>query len=123
MNVGIDLCTGAPTFALLPTLSLKVWLLLFYLASVCTIVGYGLWYVVIQQTEVNLTGLTVFAQPVAGLLISIVWVGEALHWGQFWGSLAILLGLSVAFRPQRANLAQTLDTLAIPAVSPARETD
>jgi hypothetical protein len=57
--------------------------------------------VVIRETEVNLAGMTVFVQPLAGLALSVLWVGESLHWGQLWGSLAIIAGLIIALRPER----------------------
>jgi len=98
-NVALDLSMKAPTFSVLPTLPTKAWVLLMYLAIICTVVGYGLWYVVIREAEVNLVGMTVFVQPVAGLLISVLWIGESVHWGQLWGSLAIITGLAVALRP------------------------
>jgi len=97
-NIGLDFATGASTFSALPGLPAQAWLLLIYLALVYTLLGYTLWYVVIRETEVNLTGMTVFVQPVAGLILSVIWVGESLHWGQFWGSLAIILGLVIALR-------------------------
>jgi len=100
-NLAIDLFTGAPTLEALPSLPAKDWLLLAYLVVVCTLVGYSLWYVVIRETEVNLAGMTIFAQPVAGLILSVIWIGEPLHWGQFWGSLAIVAGLIVALRPDK----------------------
>ena len=102
LNVVIDLLMNAPTFTAVRFLPMKAWLLLIYLAVVCTLVGYSLWFVVIRETEVNIAGMTIFAQPVAGLILSIIWVGESLHWGQLWGSLAIALGLLVALRPERA---------------------
>jgi drug/metabolite transporter (DMT)-like permease len=108
-NVTLDWSTGAATFTVLPALPIKAWLLLIYLAVVCTVIGYGLWYVVIRETEVNLTGMTVFVQPVAGLLISVIWLGERLHWGQLWGSLAIIAGLIIAFRPGRRIVRKTND--------------
>ncbi len=80
-------------------LPLGAWSLLAYMALICTIAGYALWYVVIRETEVNVTGLTVFVQPVAGLALSVIWLKESLHLGQLWGSLAILAGLTVGLRP------------------------
>jgi len=119
VNLVIDLSMHAPTFSVLPMLPAQAWLLLIYLAAVCTLLGYSLWYVVIRETEVNLTGMTVFVQPVAGLLISVIWVGESVHWGQFWGSLAIIAGLIIAMRPERlaraAEIQRDLTVLALPA--------
>jgi len=74
------------------------WILVIYLAVVCTIIGYTLWYVVIRETEVNVVGLTVLVQPMAGLLLAVLWLGERFHLGQLWGSVAIIAGLAVGLR-------------------------
>jgi len=115
--VALDLLNGTPTFSAIPHLTPQTWLLLAYLVVVCTLVGYSLWYLVIRETEVNVTGLTVFAQPVAGLMLSVIWVGEALHWGQFWGSLAIIAGLVIALRPDRAGVPQPVSAKLVPVSS------
>jgi drug/metabolite transporter (DMT)-like permease len=73
----------------------QAWGLLLYLSLVCTVFGYGLWLVVIRETPVNIAVLTVFIQPVAGLLIAMIWLREQPHWGQLWGVLAIVAGLAV----------------------------
>ena len=116
VNVTIDLLTGARTFSAVRVLPAQAWLLLCYLTLVCTLLGYGIWYVVIRETEVNLTGLTVLVQPLAGLLLSVVWLGESLHWGQLWGSLAIIAGLMVALRPERVCAGRASESYAEPAI-------
>jgi drug/metabolite transporter (DMT)-like permease len=88
---------GATMKAVL-TMGPTAWLLVIYLALICTVVGYALWFVVIRETEVNIAGLTVLVQPLAGLLLSVIWLGERLHWGQLWGSAAIIAGLAVGLR-------------------------
>ncbi len=99
MNVFLDsLPGGAHTIRAARELPLSAWLWLLYLAVVCTVIGFSLWYVVIRETEVNVTGLTIFVQPVAGLAISALWLKEPLHWGQLWGSAVILMGLAVGLR-------------------------
>jgi drug/metabolite transporter (DMT)-like permease len=102
-NLLIDVFTGANTFHAAQQLPLSGWLLLTYLAIVCTVVGYSLWYLVIRETEVNITGLTVFVQPLAGLTLSVLCLGESLHAGQFWGSLVIVLGLVVGLRGNKRS--------------------
>ena len=52
------------------------------------------------DTEVNVASLTVFLQPVVGVVLAVALLGEKLHWGQLWGSLAIVLGLVVALSRQ-----------------------
>jgi drug/metabolite transporter (DMT)-like permease len=97
VNAGID---GSHTFAAVRVMPLRVWLLVIYLAVVCTLAGYVLWFVVIRETEVNVTALTVFLQPVVGVIIACVWLGESVHWGQLWGSVAIIAGLVIALSRQ-----------------------
>ncbi len=84
-----------------------LWWLLLYLATICTSIGYAVWFLVIKETEVNVTALTIFVQPLAGLLIAGLWLHEPLHQGQFWGGLVIVaglvLGLSRQLRPAPAN--------------------
>ena len=82
----------------IPAMPLPAWLTLAYLGIICTVVGYALWYFAIQRAPVNLVGLTVFVQPVAGLVLAALWLHDPLHWGQFWGSVAIVLGLLIGLR-------------------------
>jgi len=96
-NLAID---GPQTLALARDLSPKVWMLLLYLAVVCTAIGYGVWFIAIRACPVNLVGLTVFAQSVFGALIAAVWLREELHWGHLFGSLAITTGLAVGLSRQ-----------------------
>lgn len=97
-NVLLDILAGAPTLSAARALPWAGWMWLLYLALVCTVFGYTLWYVVIRETEVNVTGLTIFVQPVAGLALSVLWLKEPLHWGQLWGSLVIIAGLILGLR-------------------------
>jgi len=97
LNVLID---GQRTFAAAKALPLLGWLGLTYLAIVCTVIGYTAWFVVIRQTDVNVAALTIFAQPVFGVALAALWLKEPLHWGQLWGSLAIVAGLGFGLSRQ-----------------------
>lgn len=92
LNLLVD---GSTTVDAARRLPLRGWLWILFLAVVCTMLGYSLWYVVIRETDVNLAALTIFVQPVAGVVIAALWLREPLHWGQLWGSLAIVAGLTV----------------------------
>jgi len=83
------------TFQAVKTISPVAWFLVIYLALICTIVGYTLWYVVIRDTDINVAGMLVLVQPLAGLFLAVIWLGESLHWGQLWGSAVIIAGLAV----------------------------
>ena len=87
---------GRQTFWSLQGLPAGAWCLIAYLSIICTLIGYVVWFVVIRETEVNVTALTVFIQPVVGVVIATVALKESLRWGQLWGSLAIVTGLVIA---------------------------
>jgi drug/metabolite transporter (DMT)-like permease len=96
-NLLID---GRDTLAKAQTLSLNAWLLIFALAFICTAVGYSLWFIVIRDCPINVAALTIFSQAVFGVMIAAIWVHEQLHWGQLWGSVAILGGLVLGLSRQ-----------------------
>ena len=99
-TVGNLLIDGGQTFTEARTMSARDWWLVLYLATLCTSIGYGVWFVVIKETDVNVTALTIFAQPVAGVAIASLWLHEPLHWGQFWGSTTIITGLVLGLSRQ-----------------------
>jgi drug/metabolite transporter (DMT)-like permease len=97
VNLLID---GRETFSLAQHLSANAWVLLILMAVICTAVGYTFWFVVLKECPVNVAALTIFAQSVFGVLIAAVWLKERLHWGQFWGSLVITVGLVLGLSRQ-----------------------
>lgn len=97
VNLLID---GRQTLSAAAHLPAQAWGLMFVMALICTSFGYGYWFVVIREGEVNVAAMTIFLQPVCGVLIARLWLGEALHWGQLWGSLAIVVGLVVGLSRQ-----------------------
>ncbi|NBV24585.1 MAG: DMT family transporter [Proteobacteria bacterium] len=91
-NLAID---GPTTFAAAVKMPVSAWAWVAYLSIICTSLGYGLWLVVIRETDVNLTAMTILMQPVAGIPVAVLWLGEPLHTGHLWGSLAIVIGLAI----------------------------
>lgn len=96
-NVAID---GRETFAAAARLPAQGWLLLAGMAIICTAIGYSVWFIVIRECPVNLAALTVFAQSLFGVGLAAFWLHEPLHWGQFFGCLAIVAGLVLGFSRQ-----------------------
>jgi drug/metabolite transporter (DMT)-like permease len=94
------LLDGPRTFADARAMPPHLWWLIAYLAIICTAIGYAFWYVVIRETDVNITALTIFAQPVGGVAIAVLWLHEPLHRGQFWGCLVIVAGLVLGLSRQ-----------------------
>ncbi len=99
-TMGNLLIDGPHTLKAALALPLRCWWLISYLSVVCTAFGYAFWFVVIRETDVNVAALTIFAQPLAGVALAAVWLHEPLHWGQFWGSLAIVIGLVIGLSRQ-----------------------
>ena len=92
VNLAID---GPATVTAARTLPPAQWLVVAYLAIICTMIGYALWFVVIRETDVNVAVMTILVQPIAGVPIAVIWLGEELHWGMLWGSLATVTGLVI----------------------------
>lgn len=76
------------------------WAMLAYMAVVCTVIGYAMWFVIIRTVPVNVVSLTIFVQPIAGVPVAYWYLHEPLHWGQLWGSLVIALGLLIGLSRQ-----------------------
>ena len=91
-NLAVD---GGATWRAACALPASAWAWVAYLSLVCTTLGYGLWLVVIRETDVNLTAMTILAQPVAGVPVAVLWLGEKLHAGHLWGSAVIVAGLII----------------------------
>jgi len=73
------------------------WWLILYLATLCTSIGYAIWFVVIHETDVNVVALTIFAQPIAGVAIAALCCTSRCTWansGAVWPSSLPDLGLS-----------------------------
>jgi drug/metabolite transporter (DMT)-like permease len=115
VNCGID---GRQTFITAQHLPPAAWGLIAYLTIICTLIGYMVWFVVIRVTEVNVTVLTVFIQPIVGVVIATVALKESLHWGQLWGSLAIIAGLVVGLSRQIRKTAKGRTSAALPPTQP-----
>ena len=94
-TIGNLFLDGATTWQAAQQMPPAAWLGAGYLAVICTAIGYTVWSVVIRDTDVNIVALTIFVQPVAGVACAALWLGERLHWGQFWGCLVIVAGLLV----------------------------
>jgi drug/metabolite transporter (DMT)-like permease len=96
-NLVID---GHSTLAQARLLPPSGWVLLLVLATLCTAIGYTVWFVVIRDCPINVAALTIFSQSVFGVGFAALWVHEKLHWGQLLGSLTIVAGLILGLSRQ-----------------------
>jgi probable blue pigment (indigoidine) exporter len=95
VNLALD---GPSAVAAAARLPVRGWIEIGYLATICTAVGYAVWFAALRVLPVNVVVLTVFTQPFAGSVVAMLLVGERLHWGQLWGGLAITTGLVLGLR-------------------------
>jgi drug/metabolite transporter (DMT)-like permease len=72
------------------------WLSLLYLAAVSSILAYAAWYWALGQGDIGRTGLIQFLQPVIGLVLAALLLGEALTWHLLLATTMILGGVTLA---------------------------
>ena len=81
----------------------SIWLSLLYLSAVSSILAYAAWYWALGQGDIARTGLIQFLQPVVGLVLAAVMLGELLSWPLLLATALILGGVLLAqggARPQ-----------------------
>lgn len=82
---------------LVERLSVGNWLLLVgYLSLVCTLIGYTVWFVALRQHLAANVAITIFAQPVVGILVGWLFVSETPTAWQLIGTAVILLAVALA---------------------------
>ncbi len=74
----------------------RAWAGLLYLGLGSTVLAYILWYGALARGGITRIGLTQFLQPVAGLLLAVLLVGETIGAAVLLAGLVILLGTALA---------------------------
>ncbi len=74
-------------------ISSRGWAAVSYLAIACGVLGYSLWYRVIQSVPVNHAALSLFLQPVLGTVFGYFLLHETIGWGSFLGAAMICISL------------------------------
>jgi drug/metabolite transporter (DMT)-like permease len=96
-----NLCLDGPhTIRCASALPGRAWLLVAFLSVVCTLAGYWLWFAVIREAPVSTVALTVFVQPLAGIVIAVEFLRESVRWAQLSGALAIFAGIAIGLSRQ-----------------------
>ena len=62
--------------------SVDWFVLVVYLSLICTVGGYTWWYIALREDTTSKVAITIFIQPVVGILVSWAWVGERPTWSQ-----------------------------------------
>lgn len=74
----------------------SIWLSLLYLSAASSILAYAAWYWALGQGDIARTGLFQFFQPVVGLVLAAVMLGEVLTWPLLLATILILGGVMLA---------------------------
>ncbi len=78
--------------------SVEAWAGVLYLAIAVTIIGYILWYWALGQGGIARVGLMQFLQPISGLLLAAVLLGEQLTLPLAVAAVLVLAGVFIAAR-------------------------
>lgn len=85
------------------------WLTVFFLGAGCTAFGYVYWMHSLKRLPVSLIALTLYIQPVLGMMWGSVWLGESLNASTYSGAALILGAVWIASRqPKRKATAQAV---------------
>ncbi|HWA47208.1 MAG TPA: DMT family transporter [Dongiaceae bacterium] len=76
----------------------KSWIAILYLAAVSTILGYVLWYWALGKGGIARVGLMQFLQPVSGVILAAILLGEQVGASFLAASAVILFGVWLAIR-------------------------
>jgi drug/metabolite transporter (DMT)-like permease len=74
----------------------SLWAALLYLSLLSSLLAYAAWYWALGQGGVGRTGLLQFAQPLVGLALAGLLLGEALTWPLLLAAAMILAGMAMA---------------------------
>lgn len=81
-----------------PSVGIQSWLGVAYLAIGVTIVGYVLWYWALGKGGIARIGLVQFLQPISGIVLAWLLLGEQVGLGFVISSALVLTGVWVAMR-------------------------
>jgi len=85
----LSLTSAAPA----PPPSARAWAAVLYLAIPCTVIGYTLWYVLLEHLPAGVLGVYIFVQPVVGVALGLRFEGERLSPWLLLGAALIALGV------------------------------
>lgn len=74
-------------------ISVAGWGSLFYLALICSTIGYGAWCWFLKKTPVSVLSLSLFLQPIAGSILAALILKEKMSWQTAMGAALILSSL------------------------------
>lgn len=89
--------------------SMAGWIAIVFQAWGATLIGYGLWTVLLKRYPASRVGPFSMGVPVIGVVAGMVWLGESVTPLQWLGTALILLALGAVFAGPRVGLRWTVD--------------
>ena len=75
------------------TMSLHGWLAILFLSLTCSVLGYYIWFYVLNQVGATVTSSFLFAEPLVTVLFAVTFVGEEVGLPILAGGLLIFVGV------------------------------
>jgi drug/metabolite transporter (DMT)-like permease len=83
-----------------PPPSARAWAVVLFLAIPCTVIGYTLWYVLLEHLPAGVLGVFIFVLPVVGVALGIRFEGERLSPWLLLGAALIAAGVWLTGAPR-----------------------
>jgi drug/metabolite transporter (DMT)-like permease len=80
------------------SLTMNEWLGILYLGSICSLLGYLIWFYVLKQISATVTSSFMFAQPLITVLLATAFLNEELTLPVMVGGLLIFIGVYLVGR-------------------------
>jgi len=64
-----------------------------YLGVICNALAFVLWNIILKFTDAGVMAVTLYAQPLGGVVIGWLWLGESLSYAGFVGAALIFAGI------------------------------
>lgn len=99
MLLPLTIILEEPYFYLLPKIPLIAGLSIFYTA-LSSIVGFGLWFYLLQRYPVGIVSPFFIFTPICALFFYVIFLGENLTANLIYGSLVTIVGISIILMPK-----------------------
>jgi len=84
------------------TMSLYCWVAILFLSFTCSLLGYFIWFYVLNQVGAAVTSSFLFAEPLVTVLFAVTFVGERLSLSILAGGLLIFVGVYQVTKGKRS---------------------
>jgi drug/metabolite transporter (DMT)-like permease len=88
------------------TVTLYGWLTILFLSIACSVLGYHIWFYVLNQVGAAVTSSFLFAEPLVTVLFAFAFFEEEISLSIILGSLLILMGVKLVTAKKKLKVIQ-----------------